>query len=62
MNPEQHPQRYVHVKPLGDGRWTWRLVEKDAGLENGPAYPLRVHAAKAVAALFPRDPVLIEPE
>ena len=61
MNPE-FPVRYVHVYPLGDGRWTWRLVEKDSGLENGPAYPLRAHAAKAVAALFPSDPVVLEPE
>ena len=56
------PERYVHVYPLGDGRWTWRLVEQDAGIENGPAYPLRRHAAAAVASLFPDDPIVIEDE
>ena len=61
MSPE-FPDRYAHVFKLGDGRWTWRLVEKDAGLENGPAYPRRALAAKAVAQLFPKDPAVLEPE
>ena len=56
------PTRYVHVYPLGDGRWTWRMVTPDSGLENGPAYPLRAKAAKAVAELFPHVDVDLDPE
>ena len=56
----------VYPLPAGDGRWTWRVVDDDARLENGPAYhktlrrTARVEAGLAALNLFPETPIEIE--
>ena len=53
------PERYVLVYQRG-GRWTWRLVENEERIENGPAYPTRTEAVRAASNLFPKLPIEVE--
>lgn len=56
------PEKYVHVYKLSDGRWTWRLLDEEDRLENGPAYPLRREAGIAALNLFPQSPIEVDGE
>ena len=56
------PSRFVHVYKIPDGRWSWRLMDEEARLENGPAYPLRREAGLAALNLFPKDPIEVDGE
>ena len=54
------PDRRVLVYRLGDGRWTWRVIEDEMRIENGPAYPKRAEAGLAALNLFPETLIEIE--
>jgi len=55
------PDRFVQVYRLGDGRWSWRVVEDGVPhMENGPAYEKRSEAVTAAAHLHPEDEIVVE--